>query len=194
MKRFRPHCAGYIVLYVLGLIALGDLGYTLYGQITHTANEMMASFSFFSYIIFIMAICYIRMYARAKIVIDDERLRIAFPANVRPRPGQARAMILFRQGDLDLKLVDKTLKLKSIVRYGYAKELGYEAIDQSRAGEKSRLFPVREVAFITNENKRYHMNAGHYNARQLKEIFDLIEKGSGVAPEGRLAEDLRAAQ
>lgn len=191
MKRFRPCCVGYIVLYVLGAVSVADLGYTIYGQVTHTANEIMGGFSFFSYIIFALAMSYVTMYARAKVVIDGERLRVAFPAYVRPRNGEGRAMFLFRQGELDLKLVDKTLKLKNIVRYGYAADLGYEPIDQSRGGEDNKLFPVREVAIITSENKRYHMNAGHYNARQRREIFGLIQKGCGVAPEGRLAEELK---
>ena len=192
MKRFRPHCLGYIVLYALGFASFVDLCYTLYGQITHTTNEFMAGFSFFSYIIFALAACYVYLYLRAKTVIDGEWLRIAFPAYVRPRTGEGRAMFLFRQGELDLKLVDKTLRLKNIVRYGYVEDLGYEPIDQSHGGEKNRLFPVHEVAIITSENRRYHMNAGHYNAGQRKEIFDLIEKGCGVAPEGKLAEELRA--
>ena len=47
-----------------------------------------------------------------------------------------------------------------MTRYGYVEDLGYDRLDQSQSGEKSKLFPVHEVAFITSENKRYHMNAG----------------------------------
>ena len=57
MKRYRPHCAGYIVLYVLGLLCLVDAVYTAYTSATGTANPYMASFSFFSYIILAMAVC-----------------------------------------------------------------------------------------------------------------------------------------
>ena len=188
MKRYRPYCAGYIVLYVLALLSLADVVYTVIRQI-QGVNDMMSGFSFFSYIIFAMAICYTWYYARAKVVIAGTKLRVAFPANMRPREGQPRAMFLFRQGELDLKFVDKTLDLKKLVQYGYVEDLGYERIDQSQGGG-GKLFPVREVALITNENKRYHMNAGIYSAKQQKEIFTQIREISGVAPEGSLAKVL----
>ena len=99
-------------------------------------------------------------------------------------------MILFRQGDLDLMFIDKTIDLDKVVRYGYAQDLGYEPIDQSRGGEKSKLFPVKEVAFITSDNKRYHMNAGYYNEKQRKEIFTQVREITGLEPEGKLAEEI----
>ena len=191
MKRYRPHCAGFIVLYVLVLFSFTDVVYTIYSQVTGTENPIMASFSFFSYIIFAMALCYIWMYVRAQVLFSGDNVRIAFPASMRPKQGQPRAMFIFRQGELDLKLVDKTFSLKTLVRYGYVEDLGYERIDKSAAGEKNKLFPVHEVAFITSENKRYHMNAAYYNAKQLKEIFSHIREVSGVEPEGKLAEVLK---
>ena len=189
MKRYRPYCAGYIVLYVLALLSLADAAYTVIRQI-QGVNDMMTGFSFFSYIILAMAACYTWYYARAKVVIAGTKLRVAFPANMRPREGQPRAMFLFRQGELDLRFVDKTLDLKKLVQYGYVEDLGYEPIDQSQGGDKSKLFPVHEVALITSENKRYHMNAGIYSEKQRREIFTQIRQISGVEPEGSLAKVL----
>ena len=191
MKRYRPHCAGYIVLYVLASLSLIDAAYTLYSQATNTANQYMASFSFFSYIILALAACYVSIYIRAQVAFSGDKVRIAFPASVKARPGEKRAMIIFRQGDLDMKLIDKTIDMKKIVRYGYVEDLGYERIDRAQGGEKNKLFPVHEVAFITTENKRYHMNAAIYSAPVQKEIFQRIRETSGVAPEGKLAEVLK---
>jgi len=191
MKRFRPHTAGFIVLYVLTLLSFADVVYTTYRQIRGINNDYMASFSFFSYFVFAMALCYVWQYARAKVVISGSKMRVAFPVNMRPKQGQPRAMIIFRQGDLDLKFIDKTIDLKLVTRYGYAKDLGYESLDQSRGGEKSKLFPVREVAFITSENKRYHMNAGIYSPKQRRDIFAEVRRQTGLEPEGALAEETR---
>ena len=189
MKRYRPYCAGYIVLYVLAVLCLGDAVYTAVRQ-ARGVNDLMTSFSFFSYLILAMAACYTWHYARAKVVIDGTKLRFAFPANVRVKPGEQRAIFLFRQGDLDMKFIDKTIDLKKLVSYGYVEDMGYEPIDKSGAGEKNKLFPVHEVALITNENKRYHMNAGVYSARQQREIFSQVRDISGVEPQGKLAEVL----
>ena len=191
MKRYRPHCAGYIVLYVLGLLSLVDAVYTAYTSATGTANPYMASFSFFSYIILAMAVCYVWMYGRSQVQINGENIRVAFPASLRTREGERRGSFIFRQGDLDMKFVDKTFSLKRLVRYGYVEDLGYERIDKSGADEKNKLFPVHEVAFITDENKRYHMNAGIYSAKQKKEMFTQIRDISGVEPEGKLTEVLK---
>ena len=190
MKRYRPYCAGYIVLYVLTLLCFGDVVFTLIRQV-RGANDYMASFSFFSYIIFALALCYCWMYVRAQVAIDGKTLRMAWPANIKPKQGEGRAMFIYRQGELDIKFIDKTIRLDSIVRYGYVEDLGYERIDRSQAGEKSKLFPVHEVAIITRDNKRYHMNAAIYTAKQQKEIFTQIRQYSGVEPEGKLAEVLK---
>jgi hypothetical protein len=191
MKRYRPHTPGFIVLYVLMLLSLADVVYTTIRQVKGINNDLMGGFSFFSYLVFAMACCYVWQYARAQVVIDGTKMRVAFPANIRPRQGQPRAMIIFRQGDLDLKFIDKTFDLKLVTRYGYVEDLGYDRLDQSQGGDKSKLFPVHEVAFITSENKRYHMNAGIYNAQQNREIFTQVRDISGVEPEGKLAEVLK---
>ncbi len=190
MKRYRPYCAGYIVLYVLTLLSFADVVYTIISQVRGTANQYMANFSFFSYLVLILALCYTWQYVRAQVCFDGNKMRIAFPANVRPREGQGRAMFLFRQGDLDLKFIDKTFNLQTLTRYAYVEDLGYEPIDRSKGGEKNKLFPVHEVAFITSENKRYHMNAGIYSPKQRREIFEQVRSVSGLAPEGKLAEEL----
>ena len=146
----------------------------------------MSSFSFFSYIIFALALCYCWMYVRAQVAIDGKTLRMAWPANVRPRDGQARAMIIYRQGPNDLRLIDKTFPLKNIERYGYVKDLGFSRVDQTGADEKSPLFPVKEVCFLTSDGKRYHMNAAIFTKKQQKAIFNDIKNATGVAPEGSL--------
>ena len=78
-----------------------------------------------------------------------------------------------------------------MTRYGYVEDLGYDRLDQSQGGEKSKLFPVHEVAFITSENKRYHMNAGIYSDEQNREIFTRLRGITGIEPEGKLADLLK---
>ena len=186
MKKYRPHCAGYIVLYVLGLLTVADAVYTLITTINGTINEYMSSFSLFSYLIAAFALLYVSVYAKSRVVFGDGKMRVVFPANIQPKPGERRGSFLFRQGSLDLKVIDKTIDLNKIVKYGYVEDLGYEKLDKTGATEKNKLFPVHEVAIITNENKRYHMNAAIYSASQQKGIFEAIVKGSGVEPEGAL--------
>ena len=190
MKTYRPYCAGFIVLYVLICLSLVDAGYSLYCSITGTGNQFMQSFSFFSYLIAAMGLGYGWMYVRAKVCIDDKNLRIAFPANIKPADGAARAMILYRQGPNDLKLIDKTFPLASIERYGYVEDLGYSRVDQTGADAKSPLFPVHEVCFLTKEGKRYHMNAAIYSKKQRKAMFNDIRSATGIEPEGSLKKEL----
>ena len=191
MKRYRPYAPGFIVLYVLTLISAADVVYSIIRQARGTQNDYMASFTFFSYFILAMALCYTWQYIRAKVVIDGNKMRVAFPVNIRPKAGEPRAMFIYRQGDLDLKFVDKIINLKLVTRYAYVEDLGYEPLDKSRGGDKSKLFPVHEVAFITSENKRYHMNAGIYSARQRRAIFTQVREITGLEPEGKLAEEIK---
>ena len=188
MKRYRPHCAGFITIYVLAAISLLDTLYTVFTFITGRTNSMMSGFSIFGILIFISVIAYLRMYAPTKVEVDDKKLHIVFPTQIRPPEGTKRAMILYRQGDLDLHQVDKTIALDSIVRYGYVEDLGYDRLDKSLVDERNKFLPVHEVAFITKEKKRYHMNAGFYNQKQLRAMFADIRRGTGLAPEGKLAE------
>lgn len=190
MKTYRPYRPGYILLYVLVLISLVDAGYSLYGQITGTGNQFMQSFSFFSYLIAAMGLCYCWMYVRAKVVIDDKHLRMVWPAYVKPTDPSQRAMIVYRQGPNDLKLIDKTIEMANIERYGYVEDLGFSRVDQTGADAKSPVFPVHEVCFLTRDGKRYHMNAANFSQKQQKEIFGAIQQHSGVAPEGHLKEVL----
>ena len=189
MKRFRPHCGGYIVLYALTLLSLGDTIFTAYSQIKGI-NESVTSFSLLSYLITAFALLYTWMYGRSQVAIDDASLRVASPMNIIPKPGEARASFVFRQGGGDIRFVDKTLRLDAITRYGYVEDLGYKQIDASQASERNKLFPVHEVAFITDDNKRYHMNAAIYSRQQRKEIFTLVRQRSGVDPTGRLLKEL----
>ena len=189
MKRYRPYAPGFIVLYVLTLLSFADVVYTTIRQI-RGVNDYMSGFSLFSYLVFALACCYTWQYARAVVAFDGNKMRVAFPANIRPKEGQPRAMIVYRQGDLDLKFVDKTIDLKRVTSYGYVEDMGYKPLDGSPNGGKSKLFPVHEVAFITDENKRYHMNAGIYSEKQRHEIFTHVRLISGVEPTGKLAEEL----
>lgn len=189
MKRFRPYCGGYILLYVLTLLSVADTGYTIY-RTAQGVSDAMTNFSFFAYIITAMAFCYVWMYGRSQVAVDEKTLRIAYPANIAPKEGEPRALFIFRQGASDLRFIDKTLRLETITRYGYVEDLGYKQIDTSQAGEHNKLFPVHEVAFITSENKRYHMNAAFYSRKQRREIFSLIRQRSGVAPTGRLLKEI----
>ena len=190
MKTYRPYCAGFIVLYVLVGISLLDAGWSLYGQITGTGNQFMQSFSFFSYLVAAMGLCYCWVYVRARVTIDDRRLRIAWPANVKPADSSKRAMIIYRQGANDLKLIDKTIALDSIERYGYVEDLGFSRVDQTGADAKSPLFPVHEVCFLTKDGKRYHMNAAIYSKKQRRAMFNDIRQATGVEPEGSLRGEL----
>ena len=190
MKVFRPHNSGFIVMYALAALSIVDTGYTLYGQITGNVNQYMGTFSFFSYLITAVALCYVYLFARAQVCVDGNNLRAAFLAYIQP-PDGSRAMIVFRQGPLDMKLIDKTFPIQSIERYGYVDDFKLSRVDRSNATDKSPLLPVKEVCFLTKDGKRYHMNAGVYSKKQLREMFTLIRQYSGVAPEGSLAEVLK---
>jgi len=91
MKKFRPYCAGFIVLYVLCFLCVGDAVYSLISQAMGTANEYMASFSMFSYLIAILAFFYVKMYAVSKVVITDKTMQMVNPVYIKPAPGAKRA-------------------------------------------------------------------------------------------------------
>ena len=191
MKRFRPYNSGYIVLYVLVFLSVGDALYTLISQLTGTLNPAMQSFSLFSYLIAAIAIAYVYTYVRTQVCIDSENIRIVFPAYITPPEGAKRAMFIFRQGGQDLKLIDKTIALNKIERYGYVDDLGFRRVDQSNADEKSPMFPVKEVCFLTSDGKRYHMNAAIYKPKQVREMFSMLRDKTGIEPEGSLADQLK---
>lgn len=191
MKKYRPYCAGFIVVYVLALLSIADTCYTLYSQYTGTANQMMASMSLFSYLITALAICYVRIYASTRTVITDKTMRIVFPVYIRPAQGAKRAMFIYRQGDTDMKLVDKTFRFEDIDRYGYIEDLGYSRLDVSQTGEKNKLFPVHEMAIVMKDGKRYHTNMGIYSAKQVKDIITEMVEKSGIRPTGKIEECLK---
>ena len=191
MKRFRPHCSGYIVLYVLIALSIADTGWTLFNQLRGTTTEYMQSFSLFSYLITAAALAYGSRYFRSQVCLDDKNLRLAFPAYIQPAEA-SRAMFFFRQGETDLKLIDKTFPLSAIERYGYVDDLGFSRVDKSPADEKSPLFPIHEVCFLTKDGKRYHVNAAVYSPAQRRTMFSAIRDATGVAPEGSLAKEISA--
>lgn len=191
MKKFRPHCAGFIVLYVLAVLCVGDAIHTLIAPYIGTSNEMLQSFALFSYLIAVLAILYVKMYATTRIEVDDKTFHFVNPVNIRPAAGQKRAMFIYRNGENDVKKVDKKFLLADLEKYGYIEDLGYSKLDQSGASEKNKLFPLHEVAMVMKDGKRYHVNAGSYSAKQLKAIVEHIQSVTGLAPEGSLADVLK---
>jgi len=186
MKKFRPYKAGFIVVYILTVLCVGDAVYSLVSQIMGTANEMMQSFSLFSYLVAVLSILYVKMYGATRVEIDDKIFHFVNPVYIRPAPGAKRASFIYRQGENDIKVVDKKVPLAELERYGWIEDLGYSVLDRSGAGEDNLLFPVHEIALVMKDGKRYHFNGGNYSVEQLKEMIALIEKATGLKPEGKL--------
>lgn len=187
MKKFRPYKPGYIVLYALCVLCVGDAAFSLISQARGTANEYMQSFSMFSYLIAILAVLYLKIYISARVEITDKTFRFVNPVYIKPAPGAKRAMFIYRQGETDIKVVDKKFNFADLEKYGYIEDLGYAVLDKSGTGEKNKLFPLHEIALVMQDGKRYHMNGGNYSDKQLREIVGLIQKATGIAPEGKLA-------
>ncbi len=188
MKKYRPYRAGFIVIYVLGVLCLGDAIVSLIRQANGTANSYMASFSIFSYLIAILAFFYIKMYIVTRVEIDANKMRIVFPCYIKPAAGAKRAMFIYRQGETDIKLIDKTFPLSELKKYGYIEDLGYSKLDQSNAGPKNKLFPVHEIALVMQDGRRYHMNGAFYSEKQLRGMLEQIYAATKLAPEGSLRE------
>lgn len=186
MKKYRPYRAGFIVIYVLGVLCIGDAVLSLIRQATGTANSYMASFSMFSYLIAILAFFYVKMYIGTRVEIDGKKMRIVFPCYIKPAPGAKRAMFIYRQGDTDIKCIDKTFPLAELQKYGYIEDLGYARLDQSNAGEKNKLFPVHEIALVMQDGRRYHMNGAFYSEKQLRGMLEQIYAATQLLPEGSL--------
>jgi len=191
MKKYRPVKAGFFVIYALGILSISDALFTLISSMTGTANEYMQSFSLFSYLIAALAVCFVRMYSATRIEIDETHMRVVWPVYIRPRQGEKRVMFIYRQGDLDMKLMNKRFDLRELEKFGYIEDLGYDRLDASGVGEKNKLFPVKEVALVLRDGKRYHMNAAYYKPEVVKEMVQKISKISGVEPTGKLAEYLK---
>ena len=188
MKKFRPYKPGFIVLYVLVLMCIGDAVYTLISQSMGTGSAYMMNFSLFSYLIAAVAIVYVRMYASTRVEIDSKFMHVVYPVYIRPQPGAKRAMFLFRQGNTDLKLVNKRFLLADMERFGYIEDLNYSRLDQSGVGENNKLFPIHEIALVMKDGKRYHMNGGYYSPRQLAGMVEQIHAATGLLPQGKLAD------
>ena len=191
MKKYRPLKAGFIVIYVLGVLCVSDALFSLISQMRGTANEYVASFSMFSYLIAALAICYVRLYIQTRIEIDETHMRVVWPVNIRPKQGEKRAMFIYRQGDLDTKLMNKRFDLRELEKFGYIEDLGYDRLDKTGTGEKNKLFPVHELALVLKDGKRYHMNAAYYKPAEVKEMVEKIRAISGVEPTGKLADLLK---
>lgn len=191
MKKFRPYKAGYIVLYILGFLCIGDAVHAMVSQALGTANEYMQSFSMFSYLIALLALLYVKMYIVTRVEISDTTFHFVNTVYIRPQPGEKRAMFIYRQGDTDIRVVNKKFAFADLERYGYIEDLGYARLDKSSASEKSKLFPVHEIAMVMKDGKRYHVNGGNYSPKQLKEIIRLVQTNSGLEPEGSLKEILK---
>ena len=188
MKKYRPYKPGFIVLYILGLLSIGQSVFDIVTQMLGVANEYMANFTFFSVLIAVMAAMYIRMYAVTRTEIDEKYMRIVFPVYIKPKEGEKRAFFIYRQSENDLKLVNKRFALADLERYGYIEDLNYAQLDRSNAGEKNKLFPVHEIALVMKDGKRYHMNGGYYSPKQLAGMIEQIHAATGLIPEGKLAD------
>ena len=188
MKKFHPYKAGFIVLYALGLLCIVQSAYEIITQMRGTANPYMANFTFFGILIAILAFIYIRMYAVTRVEIDGKYMRVVYPVYIKPRTGEKRAFFLFRQGETDLKLVNKRFPLAELEKFGYIEDLNYAQLDQSSAGQNNKLFPVHEIALVMKDGKRYHMNGGSYSPKQLAEMIGQIHAATNLIPEGKLAD------
>ena len=182
----RPHRFGYLFLYGLCLLCAGDTVFTVYCQATGTENALVSSFGFFSYLITAAALVYGSVYLRARVIVSGGTLRTVGPVMRRPREGESRAMFLFRQGELDITLWDKSFPLSELLRYGYCEDLDVPRVDESNAGETG-FMPVHEIAFILTGSRRCHLNAGAYDEKQLRALVSEIEKETGIKPEGKLS-------
>lgn len=187
MKKFRPYKPGYIVLYALCVLCVSDAVWSMIAPSLGRGNEYMQSFSMFSYLIAALAIVYVKMYISTRVEVSDKTFRFVNTVYIKPAPGAKRAMFIYRQGDTDIKKIDKKFALEDLEKYGYIEDLDYAILDQSGAGEKNKLFPIHEIALVMKDGKRYHMNGGNYSEKQLKEMFTLVQKATGIAPEGKLA-------
>lgn len=191
MKKFRPYCAGFIVLYVLAALSFVDVARTLYSEFSGTANEMLQTMSLFTYLIFILAVLYVKMYAASRVVLTDTTMQIVNPVNIKPAPGAKRAMFVYRNGETDVKQLNKTFRLEDLEKYGWIEDLNYARLDASGVGEKNKLFPVHEIALVMKDGKRYHMNGGFYKEKQLRPMMQHIKDVTGIAPTGKLADLLK---
>ena len=187
MKKFRPYKAGYIVLYALCVLCVSDAVWSMIAPSLGRGNEYMQSFSMFSYLIAILAVLYVKMYIGTRVEIDDQTFHFVNTVYVQPAPGAKRASFIYRQGENDIKVINKKFALADLEKYGYIEDLDYSILDRSGASEKNKLFPVHEIALVMKDGKRYHMNGGNYSEKQLKEMFTMVQKATGIAPEGKLA-------
>ncbi|MBE5809011.1 MAG: hypothetical protein E7317_11815 [Clostridiales bacterium] len=187
MKTYRPLSAGFIVIYALTAVTVADSCYTAYCQMTGKGIRSFGSFSLFIYLIAVLALFYCWMYARTKTVIGPDELHIVFPAYVNPSGDGRRAPFIYRQGELDLHMVDKTFPTADVVRWGFAEDLGVSRLDKSRADEKAPLLAVHEIAFMMKDGRRYHMNAAYYTKRQQAKLIPALKGAIPVPPEGKLA-------
>ena len=188
-KPIAANTTFFVTMYVLGVLCVGSAVRDLIMQINGTLSEYMSSFTFFSYLIALLAVLYVKMYISTRIEIDATTFHFVCPFYVKPADGAKRAMFIYRQGANDVKLVNKKFALADIIKYGYIEDLGYNALDQSGAGQNNKLFPVHEMALVMKDGKRYHVNAGYYSKKQLTAIVGQIVEATKIYPTGALAAD-----
>lgn len=196
MKKFRPHNAGYIVVYVVVLFAIAESIWTILSTIRQMQNPQTSSMAdgFFLWTLLILpvAILYGNRYRQSVVEISSTHMHIVRPALITPRPGEARASFLFRQGENDNVLIRRSFELAQLAKYGYIEAFNLRSEDKSGAKEEAKLFPVHEVAFIMKDGRNCRMNAAIYNAKQLHEIVCAIRDATNIEPTGKLAEALEA--
>lgn len=193
MKKFRPHNAGYILIYVLVTLVVLDSIRSLIMLFANSnaqtaQNSMASTFFLWTLILLPFALIYVNHYLKSVVELSQTHLRIVRPALIVPKPGAKRASIVFRQGEMDNVLIQRSFELSRLAKYGYIEEFGLRSEDKSGAKQNAKLFPVHEVAFIMEDGKNCRMNAAIYNRKQLKELFTALRDATGIEPTGKLAE------
>ena len=195
MKKFRPHNAGYIVVYVVVILAILESLWTIYTMFLQAQNPqentLMDSFFIWTLLILPVAVIFGNRYRQTVVEISSTHMRIVRPVLITPKPGEARASFLFRQGEYDNVLIRRSFELSQLAKYGYIEAFGLRPEDKSGAKENAKLFPLHEVAFVMQDGRNCRMNAAIYNAQQLKGIVTSIRDATGIEPTGALADVLK---
>ena len=191
MKKFRPMNAGYIVVYVVVIACILESLWTLTNYFflggMNEQNSTSSTFFFWTLLLLPLAVIYGNRYRQTVVELSQTHMRIVRPAQIIPKPGEKRASIIFRQGETDNVLIQRTFELSQLDKYGYIEEFGFRPEDKSGAKEDAKLFPVHEVAFVMKDGRNCRMNAAIYKDKQLRELFCTLRDATGIEPTGKLA-------
>ena len=196
MKKYRPLNAGYILVYVVVVAVILQGIWTLIAMAMRQGSQaqmdsMTGMLDVWTLILVPFAVIYGNHYRQTVVELSSTGMRIVRPALICPKPGEQRASFVFRQGANDNVLIRRKFELAQLAKYGYAEDFGLRPEDKSGAKTDSRFFPVHEVAFIMQDGRNCRMNAAIYKPAQLREMFSTIREATGIAPTGKLAEELQ---